>query len=244
MKAIIITGTSRGIGEATARLLLERGCRVVGIARRGNAALTGFSRYSHITADLGNADKLSGVAEEALAHIAPEERSAGMYWINNAAVLHPLRDAGEATPDEIAYHLQVNLTAPMILSSQFAKLTASWPREKRILNVSSASASFLLPGMSCYCTAKAGLDTFTKVMGLEQQRKAHPVRIASVWPGMIETEMQAEVRSQSADAFPTVEVFQGAKSNGMLTTPATAAEKLVALLFGEAFPQGGVVTDL
>lgn len=85
---------------------------------------------------------------------------------------------------------------------------------------------------------------FTKVMGLEQQRKPHPLRIASIWPGMIETSMQTEVRNQPIEAFESAGVFINAKNGGMLTSPTYTAEKLVELLFGEAFPQGDVVTDL
>ncbi|MBW7476458.1 SDR family NAD(P)-dependent oxidoreductase [Paenibacillus oenotherae] len=244
MKTVIITGVSRGIGEAAACLLLDMGHRIIGIARGSSSSLNQYAGYVGIEADLGDTAGLSGMLAKVFERIQPAERSDGIYLVNNAAMLQPLRDAGSCMPEEIAYHMGVNLTAPMVLSALFARHTDSYTGDKRILNISSASAAVLLPGMSCYSTAKAGLDVFSKVMGMEQQNKPYPLRIASVWPGMIETELQAEVRNQPISEFESAGLFIGAKESGMLATPGAAAGKLVELLFSDAFPQGGVVTDL
>jgi len=244
MKTIIITGSSRGIGEAMARLLLDMEFQVIGIARGSDSSLLKHAGFQGIEADLGDTAGLSLLLPDVLKRIQPTDRTEGIYLVNNAAILQPLRNADGCVPEEMAYHMQVNLLAPMILSSLFAQHTEFWSGHKRILNVSSASATILMPGLSCYCTAKAGLDVFSKVVGLEQQKKPYPLRIASVWPGMIETDMQAELRRQPADEFESADVFIGAQKSGMLTTPDQTAQKLIELLFSELFPQGGVVSDL
>jgi benzil reductase ((S)-benzoin forming) len=131
-----------------------------------------------------------------------------------------------------------------MLSALFAQHVEAWHGDRRILNLSSGSADNPLPGMGCYCAAKAGLDMFTRVMGLEQLKKPAPIRIASVWPGMIETEMQAEARKQPRESFESAGLFIGAQESGMLAKPEYTASRLVELLFSDAFPQGGVVEDL
>jgi benzil reductase ((S)-benzoin forming) len=244
MKTVIITGTTRGIGEAMARLLLEQGHRVIGVARGFSKTLRPYSRYEGLAADLGRSEAIGSLGSEIFALIQPQQATDGIYLVNNAAMLQPLRNAERLDAAAVASHMQVNLNAPIMLSALFAQHVEAWPGDKRILNLSSASADNPLPGMGCYCAAKAGLDMFTKVMGMEQLKKPAPIRVASVWPGMIETEMQAEVRGQPREMFESAGLFIGAMESGMLTTPEHTAEWLVKLLFSESFPQGGVVEDL
>ncbi len=244
MRTVIITGTTRGIGEAMARLLLEQGHRVIGVARGRSDSLHAFGLYDGLTADLGRPEVLEALMADVFAKVQPQRRADGIYLVNNAAMLQPLRNAERLDAAAVASHLSVNLTAPIMLSGLFAQHVEAWQGDKRILNLSSGSADNPLPGMGCYCAAKAGLDTFTKVMGLEQLKKPAPIRVASVWPGMIETEMQAEVRRQPRESFESAGLFIGAQESGMLATPEHTASRLVDLLFSEAFPQGGIVEDL
>lgn len=244
MKTVIITGTTRGIGEAMARLLLEQGHRVIGVARGRSDSLQPYGMYEELTADLGRSETLEGLMADIFAKIQPQQSADGIYLVNNAAMLQPLRNAERLDAGAAASHLSVNLTAPIVLSGLFAQHVESWQGDRRIMNISSGSADNPLPGMGCYCAAKAGLDMFTKVMGLEQLNKPAPIRVASVWPGMIETEMQAEVRRQPREAFESVGLFIGAQESGLLAMPEHTASRLVELLFSEAFPSGGVVEDL
>lgn len=245
MAYIIVTGTSRGIGEALAQRLLELGHRVIGISRSGgeDGAAKQDGRYVRLAADLAETDRLEALMARVFETI-PNDGSADVYLVNNAAVLQPLANVGAAGTAEVERHVRVNLTAPMVLAAAFAKHTQQWTSDRRILNVSSASASILLPGMSAYCAVKAGLDVFSKVMGMEQAQQPSPIKVASVWPGMIDTAMQAEIRGQDPAVFPSAEVFIGAKQGGMLTTPEQTGAKLADLLTRPDFPQGEVLTEL
>jgi benzil reductase ((S)-benzoin forming) len=244
MRTVIITGTTRGIGEAMARLLLEQGHRVIGVARGNSESLQSYGRYDGVAADLSRLEALEGLMAEIFARVQPQRSSDGIYLVNNAAMLQPLRNAEQLDAAAVASHMSVNLTAPIMLSALFAQHAETWHGDRRILNLSSGSADNPLPGMGCYCAAKAGLDMFTKVMGLEQLKKPAPIRVASVWPGMIETEMQAEARRQPRESFESAGLFIGAQESGMLARPEHTASRLVELLFSDAFPQGGVVEDL
>lgn len=131
-----------------------------------------------------------------------------------------------------------------MLTSSFIRLTQHVPLEKRILNISSASAKQLLPGMSAYSAAKAGLDTFSTCVGLEQGTGSTAVKIVSVYPGMIDTGLQEQARNTSTEALATPDIFKMVKDRGMLASPHTTADKLISLLLGSTFHQGTVIEEL
>ena len=61
------------------------------------------------------------------------------------------------------------------------------------------------------------------------------VQICSLAPGVVDTDMQADIRAGSAALFPAIDRFKGLKADGNLSTPAAAAAKLVDYLLGEGF---------
>ncbi|MBE1446577.1 SDR family NAD(P)-dependent oxidoreductase [Paenibacillus sp. OAS669] len=244
MKYFIITGTSKGIGEALAGRLLAPGHCVLCVSRSVNPVLAsrqGNLRYFPF--DLSRSGELDGLMDEIFEFIDPADAES-VYLINNAAVVGPLASIEQCSAQEITYHMQVNLLAPMILISLFIERTAGMGVDKRILNLSSASSKYLVPGMSCYSTAKAGLDTFTQAVGLEQKGKEGGVQIVSVWPGMIDTSLQEEARTTDPGRFASANLFAGIKDKGMLTTPEYTADQLIRLLLGDSFGQGTIVEQL
>ncbi|MNJ59217.1 Benzil reductase ((S)-benzoin forming) [compost metagenome] len=132
----------------------------------------------------------------------------------------------------------------MILTSRFIEMTKELDIDKRVMNVSSGSAKFLLPAQSCYSTAKAGVDSFSKSIHLEQQHASNPIKITSVYPGMINTSMQEEIRSTDKEYFPFVDQFIKLEQDGLLQTPEYTAEKLIELLLSEQFGQVPLVEQL
>ncbi|GBF76513.1 short-chain dehydrogenase [Paenibacillus sp. 598K] len=249
MKAYIITGTSRGIGEALAEQLAEPGNRIYCIARTANDKLAELAAarnatLSHHPHDLNDLQGIPGLLGDILASIRELSDLEAVYLINNAGMLAPVMPIGQCPPDQIVANVSINLLAPMLLTARFIELTETWAVDKRILNVSSGSAKYLLPNQSCYSTAKSGLDSFTKSIHLEQQQATAPVKIASVYPGVIDTQMQAEIRSTSKQDFPYVDQFIQLEKEGLLQTPAYTAEKLLALLTSEAFGDAPLVEQL
>ena len=71
-------------------------------------------------------------------------------------------------PSEINYTIQVNLTAPLIISSLFIKLSKGWDCKKQIFNISSGAAITPYESWAMYCSTKAGLDMMTRVISKEQ----------------------------------------------------------------------------
>src|SRR3982751_6591377 len=155
MLTAIITGVSRGLGEALGAQLLARGCRVVGVGRRASARFAG-DRYAFVTCDLDDAGALAERAAPAFAMVAADHPE-GICLINNAATLEPVGVLGTLDSVDIARSIAVNLVAPIALSSLFCKTFTDDASDRRIINVSSGAAQSALSGGSLYCIAKAGL---------------------------------------------------------------------------------------
>jgi len=230
----LLTGHSRGLGEALARDLLARGHHLLGLGRSDNAALAHeFPRhFSEQRLDLAEPGALQAwLAGGQLDDFLADADQA--LLINNAGLLQPVAPLGAQGAAAIAQALSVNLGAPLILADAFVGATAHCP-DRRIVHISSGAARNPYAGWSVYGATKAGLDQHARAVALEQ---LPGLRIASLAPGVIDTDMQAEVRASDASAFPQQARFAALKADGQLTAPAAAARRLTDHLLSDRFGQ-------
>jgi NAD(P)-dependent dehydrogenase (short-subunit alcohol dehydrogenase family) len=228
----VVTGHSRGLGAAIAADLLGRGIAVLGIARSGNPALADRfpGLYRETALDLAdNAALLAWLATGALEELLDGSERA--LLVCNAGLLAPVAPAGRQDGPAIAAAVAVNVAAPLILANAFVAATADCP-DRRILHVSSGAARSAYPGWSVYGATKAALDHHARAVATESLPGVH---IASVAPGVIDTDMQAQIRATGADDFPLRDRFVALKRDGLLAAPDEAAKNLVAYLLGENF---------
>jgi len=193
---VLVTGASRGIGEAIARRFVAEGAHVVGVAR--NADLLG-----KVMADIGGtalaADLADPTAVDGL--IARAERDTGPVdiLVNNAG----LDMAGalvDTSAEDIRTIHQVNLVTPIDLCRQV--LPGMLMRGRgHIVNVSSLAGVGGFAGMTSYCSTKGGLTNFTGVLRLEL--KGTPIGTTLVELGPIPTDMLEHVN----DFIPTRKSF-------------------------------------
>ncbi|MWC29743.1 (S)-benzoin forming benzil reductase [Paenibacillus sp. MMS18-CY102] len=241
MKYFIITGTSRGIGESIAEQLIAPEHHLFCISREKNERLLRqSSNISYLEFDLNQTGQIESLMEQIFQAI-DKTNAEGIYLINNASMIAPTAFIDAAEAEDIARNIHVNLLAPILLSASFIKQTKHDAIDKRIINISSASARNHHPGMSLYSAAKAGLDVFSQCAALEQNHAQAPVGIVSIWPGMIDTALQREARTQDKAAFPSAEVFESVNKAGMLATPEDTARQIIAFLFKKDFEHGAVV---
>lgn len=249
MRYFIITGTSRGIGESLAKILLnDKNNQVICISRGMSENLNfplGLKPINVInySFDLNNLSDIESLFQSIFSLIN-EDSVDSIYLINNAGILSPIGPIEKTSSEAVVRNINVNLIAPMLLTSNFIKYTKNWKIDKRVLNISSGSAKYLLPSQSPYSTAKAGLDSFTKSIYLEQKEEPFPVKVASVYPGVIETKLQTEIRSTSKAKFPYVELFKQLYEEGKLQTPLETAEKLIQLLMSSDYGKETLVEEL
>ena len=239
MNLYIVSGASRGLGLAFARLLAaESETRVVGISRAGLP--TDVPAWRDIRADLGTNEGQIAAAEGIGAALSVEAWSRAVL-INNAGVLEPFGVAGQVDPASLQRNIAVNLTAAMVLMNAF--LVGSIAAATRsVINVSSGSGRRPIAGSGAYCAAKAGLDMASRVAALEVEGAGTPVTITSLAPGIIDTDMQVLARAADAAQFPDVERFRAFKSGGMLKSAEDVARTIIALERAGKLPPG--IADL
>ena len=77
---------------------------------------------------------------------------------------------------------------------------------------------------------KAGLDNFSRIVALDEASASNGAKVVALAPGVIDTDMQTEMRNADAGNFPERERVANMKANGLLDTPETAADKVLNYL--------------
>jgi benzil reductase ((S)-benzoin forming) len=222
-RAIIITGTSSGLGKSFFDLLKSRGSSLICISRRflpeqGAAALSG--NILLIKHDLRDVDNLlkSCSLERRLEQINPEE----VVFINNAGVVGPIGPVGSIRPDEMLVSIKVNMAAPILLANELKSWCDKAAARFKILNISTGAAVRPIPGWAMYCSTKAGTRMFFEVINQSEGQE-----VINIDPGVMDTGMQADIRQSSAENFPLHDYFSGLKDSGALVSPEEKAREII-----------------
>jgi benzil reductase ((S)-benzoin forming) len=221
----IVTGASRGLGLAMTRQLLARGHRVLAIARKPAELADG-----DLTAwPLDLADPLEAAARLE-AWLASQQPQASATLINNAGVVSQLAPLGAVPAADLSNAMRVGLEAALLLSSVFLRATEGWGVPRKLLLISSGLGRRAMAGSASYCAAKAGMDHLACAVALEEAAKPNGARIVSLAPGIIDTDMQSQLRASDPALFPDREKFVQFKSSGALDSPDEAASKVLRFL--------------
>lgn len=230
MHLSIITGASRGLGRAVAQQLLARSHHVLTLSRQPvDLPAPAGARLTAWSVDLIDA---APVAARLAAWLAEQDMAAfeSATLINNAGVVSQLAPLSVVSAEDLVRALRVGLEAPTLLTAAFLRATASWSVPRKVMLVSSGLGRHAMAGSASYCAAKAGLDHLARAVALEEQAKARGARIVSLAPGVIDTDMQVQLRTADAALFSERDRFIGLQTGGHLDTPAIAAEKLLRFL--------------
>lgn len=230
----ILTGASRGLGAALAEQLLAPHVVLLCIARLPHPELNARARAVGARVEQWRRD-LSHPAEVALAlegwlQAVDTGRFDEATLINNAGVMSRIGPLHECDDADLSRAMRVGLEAPVLLSATFLRETVRWRGRRRILNISSGLGRRAMAGAATYCAAKAGLDHFSRAVALEEARRSNGARIVSLAPGVIDTDMQSQLRQADPRGFPDSERFLGLQRQGELATPAEAAARVIAWL--------------
>jgi len=229
----ILTGASRGMGLAIAQQLLQPGHALLCISRQTSDALAAQAQQVNCPLEQWPLDLAHGREAAAMLHQwlgRPAARHASATLINNAGMIPHIAPLSELAPEELAQALRVDLEAPLLLSAAFLAATESWDVPRRILNISSGLGRRPMASQAAYCAAKAGLDHATRCLALEEARKPNGAKVCALAPGVIDTDMQVQLRGAEAAAFPDRARFEQLKAGGQLDSPEAAARKVLAYL--------------
>ena len=223
MAVAVVTGASRGLGAGLAQAFAAAGHRL-GLCARSHPALPDGPDVVARSVDVADAAAVEAFAAEVAERLGPID-----LWVNNAGVLGPVMPLRDAAPAEVAANLSVNVLGVVHGTQSFLRHRASGAV---VVNISSGAASNAYAGWGAYCAAKAAVEQLTDVVALEEP----DIRAYAVAPGVVDTDMQAEIRSTPADRFPSVDRFHDLKRRGAFNSPAWVAAQLLELAFGDARP--------
>ena len=233
----IVTGHSRGLGAAITRSLIEAGVDVLGISRKESADTAGGA-LTQLAIDLADPGALTSdeLADGMKAFLDGADRA---LLVNNAGMVHPIGPIGTGGARDILAAVTLNVAAPLALADLFQKVAAS-ATDRRILHISSGAGRRGMAGWSIYCATKAALDNHARAV---KEDAISGMKITSLAPGVVDTDMQADIRGATAEQFPAIEDFKAMKREGALTSPQDAGAKIAAYVLSDRLGEDPV-TDL
>ncbi len=188
-KTALVTGASRGIGEATARKFAELGANVVLAARSSGdieriAAEIGSSATS-ISCDVSNSDDLVAAVSLAQSHFGGLD-----ILVNNAGLIEPIARIEDSDPAAWGHVVDVNLKG--VYHGLHAAHPAMRDNGGLIINLSSGAAGGLLEGWSHYCATKAAVLALTR--NAHNEWSDQGINVVGLSPGTVATGMQTAIK--------------------------------------------------
>lgn len=234
MNYYIITGASRGLGEAIVQELFDTNHVIYYVARTKNQALEELAASNHIPlyfekCDLSEVNQVGSVMKRIFSKIELKQAKK-ITLINNAGMVDPIKNVGHADAEDIIANVHVNFLAPVLLCEYFIKETKEFIGQAVIVNITSGAANRTTAGWSLYGSTKAGVNMFTKTIGFEQKEHEHKVIAIAFSPGIMDTAMQRTIRTASKEDFSSIEQFKEYHEKGLLRAPGYVAKVLVDLL--------------
>lgn len=237
MDIIIITGGSKGLGKALTKKYKNEGYQIYSLARTPQAK---NNQTSPIQIDLSDLNKSITVFETLLNQLL-EKKPDSITFINNAGKLGKIDTLPNIPSGDIQSTITLNYTTPMVLCSIFIKMLRDFKGSKKIRNISSGAANGSYQGWSVYCSTKSAMDSFSKTMAVEEEKSSYPVHILSIYPGVIDTEMQAEIRKSKESQFSNVQRFVDMKKNNELSSPQVIADSIYQIDNDPHYKSGEIV---
>lgn len=236
MNILIITGGSKGIGKAIAQKYLKNNYSVFSISRsKANAV-----NYHQVKANLSNSIEAIK-AIKAIFSKFDFTTITSITLMNNAGSLGEINSLGNLESEKIEQTIQLNTVTPLVLSNEFIKLTNRLKCKKQIITISSGAAINPYQGWSVYCSSKAAIEMMTKTIAQEQNELANSVKAVAIKPGVVDTNMQTQIRNTSEKAFKNLQRFKDLKDNNELYTPEFVASKIYAVDSENLLKNGDII---
>jgi benzil reductase ((S)-benzoin forming) len=229
MKAVVITGTSSGLGRAMFDLLYDKPVYLVCIARRflpyqvsASKGRRGFVKL--IKHDLARVNTL--LAKCNLPKTLAAKKCDEVIFVSNAGTVEPICAIGGMDERAIIESASVNLVAPVLLANALLAPGVLRGAKASLLNISTGAAVRPIEGWPMYCATKAGIRMFFDVLR-EQCRGRPDITVHNIDPGVMDTDMQRRIRLSEKAEFPMRDHFKSLKKEGVLLPPVVAAKAII-----------------
>ncbi|WBW96222.1 SDR family NAD(P)-dependent oxidoreductase [Oceanirhabdus sp. W0125-5] len=225
MRSFVVTGVTNGLGNELIRLFHELNIgklyllgrkihRIQSVVKSAKLYEVDFSKL--------DIDVLEKLMKDVFRKITNNDE---VIFINCAGVVNPIEFVENITNDQLLTSFNVNLVWPCMLIKELVKEVQKKNCDFRIINISSGVAYKPLPGWSLYSTSKASINIFLETLA---QEKRH-YKIVSVDPGVMDTNMQREIRSveKKDKEFKYLKDFREFKEKNLLVSPKEVANKIL-----------------
>lgn len=243
-KYAIVTGSTQGLGEAIARLFVERGIAGVIIcgrnAERGVAVATALNsetcQVHFVQADLANIEDCRSIVAAANQHFGT------VHILVNAAGVSDRGTIWDTSPDLWDWIMAINVRAPFILIQETIKIMRREGVEGSIVNIGSVSAYGSIPVLMAYATSKGALMTLTKNVAYSIMR--HRIRINMLNIGWMDTPGENIIQRKYHNAGDDwLENAETGMPFGRLLKPAEVARAVAFIASEESGMMTGSIVD-
>ncbi len=238
-KVLIITGGSKGIGKGIISAYVANDYHIISISRTVNQELS-EKGVTQIAFDLTQTNEIAQQIQE-IFHLLNATEIKKITLINNAGSLGQIGPLETLDTAKILEAVNLNTITPILTSAAFVNLTKDWKAKKTIINISSGAAQKPYFGWSVYCSTKAGLDMLTKTLAIEQLEVENGVKVLAVAPGVVDTDMQVEIRKSDKSSFKDIDRFLALKADNQLNDIETVGEGIFEIDHDDSIPSGAIL---
>lgn len=194
-KVVIITGASRGIGLAIARIFAQEGAKLVLTAKQNTGLLDVFNDAKIVKLDLADKKGIDLLVDETIKSLGKID-----ILVNNAAVYRQA-DFETISEQDLDYILDVDLKGPILLMQ---KVFTQMKKQKKgkIINIASGAGKMGSSKASHYAACKAAMISLTK--SLAKAGGPYSINVNAVAPGFIGTEMISAALLEKKEAIESV----------------------------------------
>jgi benzil reductase ((S)-benzoin forming) len=209
---IYVTGATGGIGGAIIKNAIQLGMEYCAIVRE--------PKNLYLDNDMKSTEGL--VIDYNLRYIPkPNSHDANMILVLAAYDIVPIKMISELTYVDILNNVEFNVVKQMEVVKKILQFSNSWQIPLRIINLSSGAANNPISGWSLYCSGKAYINMFLRVLSQENS-----IPIVLYDPGIVDTKMQEYIRSIDKRHFPKVHTFQDFYTTNSLNSPVDIAHDI------------------
>lgn len=219
MRTIILTGSTGGLGKNLARIIENSNTGILICVYRDE------EKFSSIFGEKLNVVRYLTYPHDSYQELLSlvDDSSDEIVVILNAFSIAPIKNFGDFKDEDIDDALEGNILQNFRLLNAVVNVAHKQSRMMRVINLDSGAADHPLSGWGNYCASKAFINSALSVLSLENPR----YKIVSFDPGVMDTDMQKEIRSTDNRVFSKVADFINYKENGVLRRPEDVADYIV-----------------
>ena len=225
---VIITGANKGLGEALFNeIYSDKNINLI-ISVSRNLSLeqekllkNNDKRFRFIKVDLSKITNIK-LSISSFEHFYKNYKNVTL--ISNAGIIGPIKKVGDYNDEEIIESINVNILSPVVVINYFINYFMN--KNLKVVNISSKAVDSQIDGWATYSSAKMYMQKFIEML-IHQEKNNPDFNAINIYPGLIDTDMQKEIRGVTNKDFKKQKDFKKYKDDGQLQKPDIVAKKIL-----------------